>query len=418
MIHILGLLLKTIGWIMLGILGVILGILLLVLFSAVRYKAAGKKKGQELEGQIKITWLLWILSVHIVYKDGLEVKIKLFGRTVRKLELGKAAGGQKKAGDALPGSGSVPGAGPATEAGPVPEPGAVTEAGPVPEPGAVTEPGSVPEPGPMTEPGSVPGPGPVTEPASVPETGAVTKPESVPETASGGTGADSREGAGEPGEPGYLDTPGSGPGGKGAGKEPSGDDLGEQKAVAETWDDRSGGNVLQKVQGIFRRLWDRICALCQKLLSSIRFFGDKLEAVQEKIGQAQERWERLQAFLQDPANHRSARLIGRQAKKILRHLSPRKGSAQVTFGLEDPCQMGQVLSVAAFLYPFTHAILTLTPVFDEKILEGEGWIKGHIRIGVLLGHVLRLFSDKNIRQRLWRQIRPSRKRAGAGRDKG
>lgn len=341
-----------------GILGVILGILLLVLFSAVRYKAVGKKKGQELEGQIKITWLLRILSVHIVYKDGLEVKIKLFGRTVRKLELGKAAGGQKKAGDALPGSGSVPGA------------------------------------------------------------GAVTEPESVPEPASGGTGADSREGAGEPGEPGYLDTRGRGPGGKGAGKEPPGDDLGEQKAVEETRDDRSGGNVLQKVQGIFRRLWDRICALCRKILSSIRSFGDKLEAVQEKIGQAQEKWERLQAFLQDPANHRSARLIGRQAKKILRHLSPRKGSAQVTFGLEDPCQMGQVLSAAAFLYPFTHAILTLTPVFDEKILEGEGWIKGHIRIGVLLGHVLRLLLDKNIRRQLWRQIRPSRKRAGAGRDKG
>lgn len=360
MIHILVLLLKTIGWIMLGILGVVLGLLFVILFSAIRYKAAGKKQGQELEGQIKITWLLWILSVHIVYKDGLEVKIKLFGRTVRKLALKKAADEQKNAGGR----------------------------------------GGVPEPGPVAGFGSVPELGPVPEPTS------------------GGTGADSREGAGEPGGPGYLDTSVIGPGGKGAGKDPLGDDLGEQKAVAETWDDRSGGNVLQKVQGIFRRLWDRICALCRKLLSSIRSFGDKLEAVREKIGQAQERWERLQAFLQDPANQRSARLIGRQAKKILRHLSPRKGSAQITFGLEDPCRMGQVLSAVAFFYPFTHAILTLTPVFDEKILEGEGWIKGHIRIGVLLGHVLRLLLDKNIRQRLWRQIRPSRKRAGAGRDKG
>ncbi len=72
--------------------------------------------------------------------------------------------------------------------------------------------------------------------------------------------------------------------------------------------------------------------------------------------------------------------------------------------------MGQILSAAAFLYPFTHDILTLSPVFDEKCLEGEISIKGYIRIGTMLGYVLRLLFDQNIRQQLWRLIRPSRRK--------
>ncbi len=47
MIHILCVLLKTIGWMILGIFGVILGLLLLVLFSAIRYKVAGRKQDRK-----------------------------------------------------------------------------------------------------------------------------------------------------------------------------------------------------------------------------------------------------------------------------------------------------------------------------------------------------------------------------------
>ena len=47
--------------------------------------------------------------------------------------------------------------------------------------------------------------------------------------------------------------------------------------------------------------------------------------------------------------------------RVLRHIFPRKLSGQVTFGVEDPYLMGQILSVAAFLYPVYGKKIDLTP---------------------------------------------------------
>ena len=68
--------------------------------------------------------------------------------------------------------------------------------------------------------------------------------------------------------------------------------------------------------------------------------------------------------------------------------------------------MGQILSAASLAYPFVHKHLTLHPVFGQKLLEGEVHVKGRIRLGVLLGYVLRLLLDKNIRRQLKKLIFP------------
>lgn len=74
---------KIIGWILLGILGLILGIFLVVLFSAIRYQIDGSKQ-EKLSVKVHITWLLWILSVTACYEEEIQLTIKLFGRTVWK----------------------------------------------------------------------------------------------------------------------------------------------------------------------------------------------------------------------------------------------------------------------------------------------------------------------------------------------
>ena len=62
--------------------------------------------------------------------------------------------------------------------------------------------------------------------------------------------------------------------------------------------------------------------------------------------------------------------------RVLRHIFPRKLSGQVTFGVEDPYLMGQILSVAAFLYPVYGKKIDLTPVMDANALDGELSFRG------------------------------------------
>ncbi len=382
MIHILCVLLKTIGWMILGIFGVILGLLLLVLFSAIRYKVAGRKQGQVLEGQIKVTWLLWILSLLITYKKGLEVRVKLFGWTVKRLELGTGADGQQEAGESAPAQELEP-----NDAGQGPPGYPVIEQGQE-ELFAGGMDVLCQQEGDRSD-----------------QSGADRSDQSGADR-SDQSGADRKKALEDGWRTGPVEPESTGDVRSDRVEDPRHVYVQEEPTAGRD----QGAGRSHGPAGLARRLWDKLCALYQKLLAWIRGLGHKVGTVREKVGQVLEKGEKLQAFLQDPANHRSAKLILRQIKKILRHLLPRKGKAQIVFGLEDPYQMGQILSAAAFLYPFTHDILTLSPVFDEKCLEGEISIKGYIRIGTMLGYVLRLLFDQNIRQQLWRLIRPSRRK--------
>ncbi len=326
----LGFILTIIGWVLLGILGIILGILLFVLFSAIRYQIDGEKR-ESLTGQVKITWLLWILSVQIRYQQGLSLQAALLGHTIWQMG-GQQPEKEKKR--------LRPGRGPG---------------------------GSKPE-----------------KKGSWPEELLEEKEDWSEETSEekeNWPGETSEERENWPGETSEEKEP------------PPGEPSQEKEAPPE--------EALKGKKG--RRKADS--GEKKKIRFSFSAFCDKLKQGKDKLSDLREKWECLTAFLSDPENQRSAKLILRQIKKCVLHLLPRKGKGELTFGLEDPYLMGKALSLAALAYPFTHGILTLHPVFDQKLLEGELHVKGHIRIGVLLGYVLRLLFDGNIRRRLWKLIR-------------
>lgn len=85
-------------------------------------------------------------------------------------------------------------------------------------------------------------------------------------------------------------------------------------------------------------------------------------------------------------------------KKLLRHILPRKIRGRVVFGFEDPSWTGQVLGVAAILYPIYQERLQLVPVFDQAILEGEVRFSGRIFGGYLLWRAWQVYKNKDIRE--------------------
>ncbi len=80
MLHVGLLILKIIGFVLLGILCLILGLILIVLLVPVRYRMEGSYHGSP-QGMARITWLLHILSATISYdEDGeLLTSVRLFG---------------------------------------------------------------------------------------------------------------------------------------------------------------------------------------------------------------------------------------------------------------------------------------------------------------------------------------------------
>lgn len=316
----------------LGILGLILGILLLVLFCAVRYRVDGKKD-DGLEGNVRIAWLFNIISLVIRYQDGLLVQAKLFGKTVWKLD-GKA--GEKD------GSSEV------KEAGEEEKTGGIDRRD--------------------------------TAEALQKELNALEAERD--RWLTGETAAEEIRKTEQKQQRIYEET-------------------GDKQADKKTGDKSSETGEEEK-KSLWEKIKDRIAAWIEKLRFSFSEICGKLRQIEEKRQWLLEKWDCLLEMVHDPANQASVRLILRQVKKIFRHILPRKGTVSLTFGREDPYLMGKVLSYASIAYPFTHKFLTLYPVFGENRLEGEVHIRGRIRLGVILGHVLRLLFNKNIRQKLRR----------------
>ncbi|MDK2964832.1 DUF2953 domain-containing protein [Lacrimispora sp.] len=115
--------------------------------------------------------------------------------------------------------------------------------------------------------------------------------------------------------------------------------------------------------------------------------------------------EEIQAFLANSQNQKTAKLLFRQVKRLIRHIFPVKGHGTVTFGFEDPGLTGQALMAASLLYPFFHKHWNLYPVFDRTVFTAEGTFQGRIRLGTALIIGLRMFLDKNFRVLLKRWLR-------------
>ena len=147
-------------------------------------------------------------------------------------------------------------------------------------------------------------------------------------------------------------------------------------------------SFLHRIISWFKQKWSALRQSLSKLLTRINNLEHKRQSVL--------------AFIENEENQKSFRLIKRQLMRVLRHIFPRKLSGQVTFGVGDPYLMGQILSVAAFLYPVYGKKIDLTPVMDANALDGELSFRGRVQIGVLALMALRIWMDKNVRTQVYK----------------
>ena len=129
----------------------------------------------------------------------------------------------------------------------------------------------------------------------------------------------------------------------------------------------------------------------QKIRCTIQKICDKIKAI----------WrvkEEIKKFLTDEVHLRAFAKAKGELIVLLKHFRPRRLKGYVRFGFEDPYNTGQVLAVLSVLYPFYGKHLEVYPEFEREILEGDVYIKGHIRLVHFLRIVRFIFFDRDIKQ--------------------
>lgn len=317
MLHVVILIAKIIGLIILVLIGILLLILLTVLLAPVRYKGNGSFYGKP-EGTAVISWLLHIVSAKISFKEEFSVEVRLFGFRILKDRGAEPEEEMKEAAEALY------------------------------------------------------------------EDGKETA-EDVILSAQEVTGEEDRP-AEDSGEEEKI--------------------VSEPRAEAETVGQAEKTEYQKETEeftvppanakkGLFSRLFEKIKNIFEHLCRTFKILLKKLK-------QAENLKDTVKTYITDEENKKTFQLLVKQGKKVIRHILPGKLRGTVTFGFDDPYRTGQILTGAAFFYPVYRNSLTVCPVFDRKILEGELWFKGRIRMGTLLLAGLKVLMNRNFRTQLKR----------------
>lgn len=95
---------------------------------------------------------------------------------------------------------------------------------------------------------------------------------------------------------------------------------------------------------------------------------------------------------------------------LIRYLSPRKVKGQLVIGTGDPSSTGLLIGGLS-LFPFVYQEgISVTPDFDEKILQAEGMIRGRIQVLYFVKLCIRLYRDRELRK-MWNKIQKLKKEA-------
>lgn len=167
----------------------------------------------------------------------------------------------------------------------------------------------------------------------------------------------------------------------------------EQKEKAsKTSKKRWKKNPVNIIRNILWRIKDKICGILEK----IRRLVYKLDELREKINGLLEKAREWMEFIGEEMTKKAISKLIKVIKKFLKHILPRKIKGNLTFGLEDPAMMGQVLAILGMAMPIYKNNLKIQPCFGVNMIQGDIKVKGKIRLAYLLYLAILVLIDKGI----------------------
>ena len=115
-------------------------------------------------------------------------------------------------------------------------------------------------------------------------------------------------------------------------------------------------------------------------------------------------------LVKDTNNRLVLKRLWREIKRLIRYLLPTRVHGTVIIGTGDPCLTGLILGGLSLIPIVYQDGVQITPDFEEKHFEAEGFVRGRIRVIYFIRLILRLYQDRELK-RLWKQINNVKKEA-------
>lgn len=103
-------------------------------------------------------------------------------------------------------------------------------------------------------------------------------------------------------------------------------------------------------------------------------------------------------ILQSETFHRAFSACKTQVIALWKCIKPRKLDGNLIVGTNDPATTGQIMAIYGILYPLIGNNITVTPDFEQEIVEGNLLVKGRITVFTLIRIAWIIYFNKDIRR--------------------
>ena len=124
---------------------------------------------------------------------------------------------------------------------------------------------------------------------------------------------------------------------------------------------------------------------------------EKYEKIKVSIDDLLNKKDKVCDLLTDESHIRAFKKLKKELFILLKRLKPKKVQIKMKFGFDDPSVTGKVLGGISMIYPFLGDTTEIIPDFENKILKGNVYIKGRIRISHFAALAVKLLLCKDIR---------------------
>lgn len=119
-------------------------------------------------------------------------------------------------------------------------------------------------------------------------------------------------------------------------------------------------------------------------------FQEKIKNVTAKIKRYKEIWEM-------DVTQRAYAKAKKSLSRLFESIKPGKGNLRIHFGTDDPAKTGEICAYFGMIYPFVGNYVMIEPDFEQKIAEGDFFVKGRITVFALLRAAWIFLFDKDIK---------------------
>jgi hypothetical protein len=149
-------------------------------------------------------------------------------------------------------------------------------------------------------------------------------------------------------------------------------------------------NIPRRWRAAYRKVRNKL----QSIRESIR---NKINKLKDIVTDIRHNWNLIYDFWMDELNKQGMKYTWQIIKKLLKHILPTKLKSELIIGTGDPYSTGQLLSIISFFYGFYKDKVSVVPDFENNRFEGKHYARGRIRAATVLFIACRLLIDKRFK---------------------